>query len=313
MTTSSALGTPVFSAGGCCFTWVEVIEAARVRGDWAALQQHVAGLLMRESHLAAAGALPTADQTRAAANEFRYRHRLLSADELGEWLARRDISFDDWAAEMQRSLLDPAEPDPAAVPGANERVDWVHAVCSGKLADYALVFAQEVAVQLTEDPGSSLGGDMAALPRARANFCAAQLQESTLAAEIRNNTIGWTRVDLQMLIHSDEMVIREAALCVRIDGRELADVAAAAGAPLHEMSVLVDDVEPALRSRLLAAEPGELIGPFATATGHQLGLVQRRTPPSLGDAAQRRRAEETVITRALVSAVNRNVTWHEHF
>ena len=133
MSVTSAVDAPVFTAGGHCFTWVEVIESARARGDWAALQGHVAGLIAREGELLAAGALPTAAETRVAADEFRYQRNLLSADELQDWLARRDISVGQWMAEMRRSLLQPAEHAAAASPQDFERASWVHAVCSGKL------------------------------------------------------------------------------------------------------------------------------------------------------------------------------------
>ncbi|MUM33592.1 hypothetical protein FZI93_18540 [Mycobacterium sp. CBMA361] len=44
-TPGGAAETTVFSAAGHPFTWVEVIDAARVRGEWQALQRQVAGLL----------------------------------------------------------------------------------------------------------------------------------------------------------------------------------------------------------------------------------------------------------------------------
>jgi hypothetical protein len=309
---TSARDTRVFSAGGYRFTWVEVIDAARIRGDWTALQRHVAGLLARERDLSAYGALPTSAETRSAADDFRYQRKLLSADELEEWLARRDISVEQWMAEMRRSLLEPTNANAEESPEGFERISWVHAVCSGKLAQFARTLAEEVAVHLTEQPSTAPGKDQSALPRGREQFCAAQLREPALATEIRNNKIGWTRFDLQLLIHPDEMVVREAALCVRLDGRELADVAADAGAQLQDVSLLLDDAEPALRTRLLAADPGELIGPLATGADHRLLRVLRRIPPSLDDPAVRRRAEETVIDRALAAAVNRHVNWHEH-
>jgi hypothetical protein len=309
---TSALDTPVFSAGGHCFTWVEVIEAAQARGDWAALRRHVAALLAHEGELLAAGALPSVAATRAAANEFRYQHNLLSADELQEWLGGRDISVEEWMAEMRRSLLQPVEEAAASPPEEIERASWVHAVCSGKLAAYALTLAEEVAVQLSEQPLNLAPDELAALPQKREQFCAAQLREPALAAEISNNTIGWTRLDVRCVIHPEEMVVREAALCVRMDGRELAEVASAAGAQLLEISVLLDDAEPMLRTRLLAANPGDLLGPLATATDHRLVLVLQRVPPSLNDPAVRHRAEQTLIDRALRAEVNRHVNWHEH-
>ena len=61
-----------------------MIEAARARGDWAALQREVVALLTREREPAAADALPSGLQVKAAATEFRYEHNLVSADELLE-------------------------------------------------------------------------------------------------------------------------------------------------------------------------------------------------------------------------------------
>ena len=101
-------------------------------------------------------------------------------------------------------------------------------------------------------------------------------------------------------------------MCVRLDGRELAEVAADAGAQLHEISVLLDDAEPILRTRLLAANPGDLFGPLATEDRSPIGAVLRRIPPSLDDPEVRHHAEDTVIRRALAAEVNRHVHWHEH-
>jgi hypothetical protein len=291
---------------------VEVIEAARARGDWAALQRHVLAVLARERDLAATDALPSAEQVRAAADDFRYERKLLSADELHEWLSRRDISVDEWMAEMRRSLLEPTAGPSAQSVEAPERLYWVHAVCSGKLANYARMFAEEVAVHLTERPLTLTSDELAALPEERARFCAAQLQEPALIDEIGKNRMGWTRLDCLYFAHADEMVVREAALCVRLDGRELSDVARDAGAQVHEVSVLLDDAEELLRTQLLAAHPGDLVGPLATETDHRLVLVVGRAPPSLEDPAVRRRAEEAIITRALAAEVNRRVNWHEY-
>jgi hypothetical protein len=193
-----------------------------------------------------------------------------------------------------------------------ERANWVHAVCSGRLAEYARMLAEEVAVHLSEQPLTLAPERLVALSEKRQRFCEAQLDESALDAEVRNNDIGWTRLDLQYLKHHDEMVVREAALCVRLDGRELADVGKDAGAEMWETSVLLDDAEPMLRTRLLAAGAGELVGSRATESDHLLVLVVRRVPPRLDDPAVRRRAEETIIRRALAAEVNRHVNWHEY-
>lgn len=311
MSLSTARSARVFSAGGHCFTWVEVVEWARARGEWAALEQRVGALLARERELLAAGALPSTAHVQAAADNFRDRHNLLTGDELEEWLEQHDVSVDEWKGEMLRSLLEPSGNAAAPSPDVIERACWVHGVCLGQLAAYARRMAEEVAVHVRDQPLILSPDVLAALPEERERFCADQLRMQVLAAEVTDNQIGWTRLDLRCLIHSDEMVVREAALCVRLDGRDLADVAADAAAGLHEISLLVDDIEPSLRTRLLAASPGELIGPVSTGSDYQLVVLVRRVAPSLDDPAVRSRAEETVITRALAAEVNRHVNWHE--
>ncbi|BBX86843.1 hypothetical protein [Mycolicibacterium aubagnense] len=311
-TPGGAADTTVFSAAGHPFTWLQVIDAARVRGQWQALERRVAGLLAREADLTATDSLPTADATKAAATAWRYRHRLLSADELVEWLARYGVTVPEWMAEMRRSLTDPAEGLTQASDNELDRACWVHAVCSGVLAEYARTLAEEVAVALAERPGATPWDDLAALPGARERFCTAQLREPLLAAEVHTNRVGWTSLELQMLIHPDEAVMREAAMCISVDGRDLGDVAADAGAELQTVCLLLDDADPALRTRLLAADPGELVGPLSTGADHCVAVVLKRCTPSLDDPAVRRRAAATVLHRALSAEVNRHVHWHEH-
>jgi hypothetical protein len=304
---------PVFSAGGRCFTWADVIDAARARGDWAAMQHELLALLARERELAAGDALPEAADVRAAANEFRYRLNLLSADELQRWLAANDVTFEEWTAEMRRSLLKLADRDAKLPAEELQRASWVHAVCCGKLAHYAQTLAEEVAVHLSKHPGVScdqLGGE---LHDEVTSFREQQPSVSVLQNEINNRQIDWTRIDLQLLAHNSEMVAQEAAMCVKEDGRTLADVAREAGAKLHNESVLLEDVEPALRTRLIGAHPGDLIGPVSVGDEYQLVLVTRRLAPALDDPALRQRATETVIQRAMAAEVNRYVNWHEHF
>ncbi|WP_041301833.1 hypothetical protein [Mycolicibacterium rhodesiae] len=290
-----------------------MIEAAHARGDWEALQRDVLALLARERDLSATNALPSGSEVDAAAKDFRYTQNLLTADELSEWLDHCGLSVDEWLAELRRSLFRSAEPEPVAVPpDVLERASWVHAVCSGRLAEYARTFAEEIAVQLTGQLQPPASEQLVAMADVRRRFCEAQLDEAALEGEVRNNNIGWTRLDLQYFTHHDEMVLREAALCVQLDGRELADVANDAGAESWEASVLLVDVPPTLQTRLLAASVGQLIGPLAAEAGHQLILLMRRRSPTVDDPVVRRRAEQTIIERALRAAVNRHVRWHEH-
>ncbi len=303
---------PVFSAQGRAFTWVDVIDAARARGDWAVLEAEVAGLLTREDELTAVGALPDKARTQLAGNDFRHKHKLLSADEVIDWLSRRDISLDEWMAEMQRSLLEPTQSQTPPAVDRLERACWVHAVCSGKLHNFARTFAEEVAVRLTEHWELPRAADLTGLAAARERFCRARLSEAAVAAEVDNNVLGWTQLDISCLAFRDEMVAREAALCVRVDERELPDVGADAGVKVQKLSLMLDDAAPALQSWLMVAGPGEIIGPVAVGTEHWVAQVERRVPPSKDDAVVQARAAATIIERTVAAEVNRHVRWHDH-
>jgi hypothetical protein len=303
---------PIFSAGERCFTWVDVIEAARARGSWTALQHELLCLLARESELATAESLPSKADVRSAGNDFRYRLNLLSADEFQGWLASNDVTVAEWVGEMRRSLLEPADSQSRLSGDELERATWVHAVCSGELANLARLFAEEVAVHL-RNHSNVTPCDFARLAGQRDQFCAEQSQEPALAAQVESHQLEWTAFDLTVLTLRDEMVAREAAMCVKLDGRSLPDIAAAAGAQLHEDRVLLDDVETSLRTRLIGAYPGDLIGPVDVGRQYDVVLVVRRIAPKLQHHEVRRRAAELVISKALAAEVNRRVNWHEHF
>ncbi len=306
-----ALSRPVFSAGGRDFTWADIIGAAKARGEWASLERELARRLTRERELAITDSLPGSAEITSAAAKFRHRMHLLSADELNEWLRDNDVTIVEWTNEMRRTLVEPADDESPINEATTERATWAHAVCSGKIGEYAKQLAEEVAVRLSEQ-STLAGDDLAGLPAGRELFCLAHANDSALRTEVGNNQMNWIRMDLQRLIHADEMVVREAALCVRMDGRQLAEVARDAEARLDETSALLDDTEPALRPRLLASSSGELLGPLRIGDQHQLVLVVRRIPPSLDDPAVRKRATTTVVRRALATEVNRHVSWHWH-
>ena len=149
-------------------------------------------------------------------------------------------------------------------------------------------------MHLTEQPLTLTSDELAAARRAGARS-ARPGARAALVDEIGKNRMRLDAAGFAYLTHADEMVMREAALCVRLDGRELSDVAGDAGAQLQETSVLLDDAERLLRTWLLAAHPGDLVGPLATGDDHRLVRRRRRMPPSLDDPGCAARAEDTII------------------
>ena len=181
-----------------------------------------------------------AETFRAAATVFRYEHNLLAAEELEAWLDARGLSTADWNGYLRRSLLrerwaEDLEQVAAEFPVGEDEVEaslQAEAVCSGFLRRAAERLAEDAALAATDDAEDS--GDRAALIAAlireadAARGRAPSLPE--VEREIAAHGLEWIRIEAETLELADAEAAREAALCVRVDGRTLADVADECGA-----------------------------------------------------------------------------------
>jgi hypothetical protein len=61
--------------------------------------------------------------------------------------------------------------------------------------------------------------------------------EPGVEREIARHELDWTRLDLAVLELEDQGAAQEAAMCIRVDGSGIDEVAAAARAPVSHMSV----------------------------------------------------------------------------
>jgi hypothetical protein len=136
---------------------------------------------------------------------------------------------------------------------------------------------------------------------------------AALAREIEPRALDWTRFECESITLSNEEAAREAALTVREDGLPISEAARLAGGSLVRTDDVLEDVEPALRDRLVGAQPGELIGPLPNERGFVLVSVLDRVVPSIADPSIRERARELVVTRTIEREVARRVRWHERF
>ena len=72
------------------------------------------------------------------------------------------------------------------------------------------------------------------------------------------------------------------------------------------------DLAPSLQPSLLAAQPGELVGPIEDEDAFVLFAINGRTPATPSDPELRRRAESALVERAVRRATEGRVRWHEH-
>jgi hypothetical protein len=311
----------VCSVGAERFTWADVVLAAHVRGSWAEFIASVRTGVMADAHARVSGRVPAADDLLAATTKFRYDRNLIAGDDLLEWLAKWGVSTAEWRASLRRALArerltgdpDEREREDLAAQDSVDAAAWPDAVCSGYLERVARQFGADAA--LAAEAGLPLVGRDA--PALLAAFAVAERERSravtdeAIEREVAGQRLEWLAVRGARLELPDADMVREAAMCIRTDGRSLGEVASECGAAVHDVDMLMADLDETLSPLVLAAREGELIGPLQHGESWVLMTIDRKVPPSVHDATVRQRARERIIRRVEDRAIGRHLTWHE--
>ena len=101
----------------------------------------------------------------------------------------------------------------------------------------------------------------------------------------------------------------EAVLCVRDDALDLADIAVAAHVSLVEKRFFLDEAEATAKVPLLAARPGDVVGPIAIGAEWVVFEVREKRVPNEADPAVRRRAESELLADGFEREIERSVCW----
>jgi hypothetical protein len=150
---------------------------------------------------------------------------------------------------------------------------------------------------------------MARLELSFRGFRQRMLTPAAVDRELRSHRTEWTRLECHCVSFPREEQAREAALCVREDGSDLAKVAAGAGAPMRAERILLGEVAPEVQERFLGARGGDLVGPVQLGEEFVLYAVLDVAMPSEGDPADRRRVEEAILKRLVDREINDRVRW----
>ncbi len=314
---------PVFALDGEAFSWAQVVAASRRYGSWCDLEASTRYGLACERRLAESSEELPAQDVVDAMRRFRYARGLLAGEQLEQWLEHWQLTATEWRDHVGRGLLrerwpgrreDTAERFPVSddeVAGAL----WPEAVCSGELERSAVRVAADGALAVAA--GETIEDDREhALVRIRSaadGARAAAITEHVVAREIASHSLDWLRVEGEMLEFAEEDVAREAALCIRVDGQRLTDVATASAIEPGTLRVYVADIEAELASMLVAAREGELVGPVPRDGRFSLMLVEKKTPATGADPEVHSRAEERIVERLVERALREHVEWHERF
>jgi hypothetical protein len=319
---------PVLEAGGIAYGWSDVFLAARLRGEWAPIAERAA----------APEAAPDADALKRAGASFRTERRLLAADELRDWLARRRLTLEDWNGYLRRQLGGGSTQSP-------EGALWAEGVCSGAFARFSEALAERAAALaadphtaepgaphadwLARMPGRAEAAELGIQPEEVASRCADLWRAESAYERLRvavtasgaprralaARSADWLRVDCEYVLAASEDVAREAALLLREDGLPLEQVARAAGLDPVDERMYIGDMPDELRAPAMSAAPGDRLGPIGIEAGSRFVVmaVRGKVAPSMDDPEIRARAEGAAVEDALEREVTERVTWHERY
>jgi hypothetical protein len=305
---------PVFSVDGAVYAWDDVAAFARRHGGWDRLVGDVSeGVACQQ-----AGLVPSPATVDREAKEFRYQRRLITAEETEAWLARRAIGVAQWMDHVRRTVLrvehEAALPAlTAAHPVSGDAVlslAWVTGRCAGTLDDMAADLAQRVAahVRVAGAPPQALDELDDALDRLGAVVVSTQAVETV----ITHRRVDWMLVEVDELRFDSEGAAREGALSLRHDGLSVAEVCDLAQARRHRHSGVLEELDGPLRTAVLGAGAGDVIGPVETSDGFVLARVESKAVPTIDVPEIHARAVNAVLARAIRREVEERVQWHDH-
>ncbi len=316
------LATPAFGYGDATHDIADLVLVGVLTGAWPDFEADVADGLALER--ARPGAVPD-DEVEAAVVDFRRGRRLISGAETATWLSERGLRLADVRAVLRRNALrarpgraDRAEPDARLVP-----VLWPEAVCAGILtacadelrAWHTAADAVEVddaandvpdcdaVVALAPLSTAEVRGRTSALASMRAayaRFRATAVTEREIEARLAAHRLDWTVVSGVAVTLPTEGAARELRLRVTHDRDPLGRVVDELGIAPTPREVELADARSDLRADLLAAAPGDVVGPWSDDDGwHVLEVAGRRETDGASDETMRQRARDELVKEHL--------------
>ncbi len=299
----------IFSIGAHSFDWEDVKTAAVAWGEWARVAEKARAGLACVAFLSADEAEISGDELDAAAESYREDRNLIAAEEISAWLDARGLDAEGWLSFLERMLArqrcaEGIEEIVRDFPVDDEAVaESLHAeiVCSGVAGAVAhrLAAAASSSTETGETPPPSGSGERSAWVReACAAFAAIEREtrsDANLEKALALHPLDWMVVEARVAHFDSEDAAREAILCVSEENADLGEVAETATAEICDVTRLVQEIDPAIHGRLVAAKPGEIIGPYPVGERFALLLVVAKSPPRLDHPRVRAEAEQQLL------------------
>lgn len=315
--------SPIFTVGELEFGWQEIRLAAQIWGEWQPFFEQTRHSLACLGAATRDNRLPSAGAVREAANAFRYAHNLISAEDANRWLARWQMSVEDWMnylrAQLLRETCDQRLRDLLTTsPVSDEEVTGViknHAVCADRLRDWAVKLAGRAAIAARNCEAGELSASVSPherIARIESAFeCHRQqaLTPKQIETKIADHRLDWIHFDCRYVWFGDKRIAREAAWCVSEDGLSIDEVADDACGIVQRWNFYLDEIAAPIRPQFLSARVGDWLGPLNLLEGFPLFSIVAKTLPAASDPEVRHRAEQAIVASFIEQAMNEGVRW----
>jgi len=303
------------------FGWHEIVSAAAVWGEWQPFVEATRQSLACLRLAANTGQMPPAAEMREATTAFRYAHNLISAEDAKSWLARWDVSVEDWMNYLRGQSLRERwagrlSEIAAAHPISDAEIGEViksHAICADRLGDWAVRLAGRAAVASTSRslPASDQSGSdlIACIEIEFEQKCQQTVTPKLIESKIADHRLDWIRFDCRYVWFGEERIAREAAWCLTEDGLTLEEVAYDSRSIVQQWNFYLDEIEASARAHFLSARRGDWLGPIKMIEGFPLFSVVAKTMPAAADPQIRERAERSIVAAFTAQAINERVKW----
>jgi hypothetical protein len=255
----------------------------------------------------------------AASERFRREHGLQSVEATEAWLGARGVTLDCFGDYLERSVLEEHFNGEGQVLRATEHPDttaiadlvWPEMVFSGVADAVSRALASMVAVAEASDAHPKVQGpeSLSAYDAAYQAFARSVLTEARMEAALRSRWGELFTLDCELALFGDEDTAREAALCVSEDGADLASIGASGGGRYQGGRLLLRELPAVLRTRAMAAAPGEVLPVQPLETGFVVCRIRDKEAPSLADEATRTFVREAALEEEVTPLVARHIEW----
>src|SRR5215475_8668900 len=267
----------------------------------------------------------------AAAEQFRYQHDLITAEETEAWLANRSLTLDDFSDHFARqycagTLSDGFSPEQIEYGSADSELRELFVaelILSGELEEMTTKFMWRLAAccagremapsAIATEEKSFFGRDakwfneMLVREATFRRCCETLLVPQARQCELAMLRIALTRFKTDVIEFESRDAAQEALFCVREDGMSMQEVAAEGQYPYRRVDFFLEEIATEAQHRFFSASAGDLLGPLARGDGFELCHILSKIEPQADDPMVKSRIERRLLEGHFSELTNRYV------